>query len=702
MWDTGNAVGDISGATKRVNSVDFRPKRPFRVVAGSEDFTVSLYEGPVQVRRHRAQARELRQLRAFFRGRDALRVRGERTAYGVIYDGETGAPLAPTYHREARSGRTKTRTTGTPVPSTRARGRRADARVLTVGADKPPLSPLVLRRRQMDPEPGPFPTVRAPPRVSVRGFAKEPGVGDMQVGCTFVAGKRASRSPRRRRSRASCFRRRREEPRVSETMETVRVRRRHGKSWATPSFADMGNRGRGSAASSERVPRRGLGALGDGAGQTPFAGPASARRPDETGTRTEEEIPGDGAGRAWWFSLAATRDGATPSTSRRRTDDDEDGDEDGNDAFDVGVLPAQPRDVDDRRTPTSSCRPPPPPARRYSAAFPCDGVRGGRKRAHEGGARVIRGGRLRRTGTSSRSGARTVRCACSADVATLPMGEHRIWKTAKRNPSRSTEPRCAGVIPPVGSLGRWRRADASREVLVCTTSASRGRRRRTDKMVCSTARVSPRWRGVRTGRGSPPGARTGPSSCGTPEQTRRREGGGGRTRIREGHRSWMADDARVCTGVSTRACGRGEREEETRRGRYFAKRAARSIDPIETRTARDEYGFRQNERRRHIASVRAVRPRRSYASRPSHLVGFAAERARGRGRAARRARRVKNRTGGKDTSASPRGVPKRQKETALFSFRRVRVERRERSTPTRAHRRTSIRSARNPQDVSLV
>jgi hypothetical protein len=46
LWDTGSTVGEITGMTKRVNSVDFKPGRPYRIAAGSEDFTVSLYEGP--------------------------------------------------------------------------------------------------------------------------------------------------------------------------------------------------------------------------------------------------------------------------------------------------------------------------------------------------------------------------------------------------------------------------------------------------------------------------------------------------------------------------------------------------------------------------------------------------------------------------------------------------------------------------------
>lgn len=46
MADTGTSVGEISGQAKPLNSVDFRPARPFRVVTASEDNTVAVFEGP--------------------------------------------------------------------------------------------------------------------------------------------------------------------------------------------------------------------------------------------------------------------------------------------------------------------------------------------------------------------------------------------------------------------------------------------------------------------------------------------------------------------------------------------------------------------------------------------------------------------------------------------------------------------------------
>ncbi|XP_050679446.1 actin-interacting protein 1 [Leptidea sinapis] len=46
MAETGTSVGEISGQAKPINSVDFRPARPFRVVTASEDNTLAVFEGP--------------------------------------------------------------------------------------------------------------------------------------------------------------------------------------------------------------------------------------------------------------------------------------------------------------------------------------------------------------------------------------------------------------------------------------------------------------------------------------------------------------------------------------------------------------------------------------------------------------------------------------------------------------------------------
>ncbi|XP_005187228.1 actin-interacting protein 1 [Musca domestica] len=46
MTETGTSVGEISGQSKPINSCDFRPARPFRIVTGSEDNTIGVFEGP--------------------------------------------------------------------------------------------------------------------------------------------------------------------------------------------------------------------------------------------------------------------------------------------------------------------------------------------------------------------------------------------------------------------------------------------------------------------------------------------------------------------------------------------------------------------------------------------------------------------------------------------------------------------------------
>ena len=44
--DTGTSVGEIMGTSKPINSVDFKPTRPFRAVVASEDNSICYFEGP--------------------------------------------------------------------------------------------------------------------------------------------------------------------------------------------------------------------------------------------------------------------------------------------------------------------------------------------------------------------------------------------------------------------------------------------------------------------------------------------------------------------------------------------------------------------------------------------------------------------------------------------------------------------------------
>ncbi|VDO96743.1 unnamed protein product [Soboliphyme baturini] len=46
LFDTGTSNGNLSGQTKSINSADFRPVRPLRIVTASEDNSVAIFEGP--------------------------------------------------------------------------------------------------------------------------------------------------------------------------------------------------------------------------------------------------------------------------------------------------------------------------------------------------------------------------------------------------------------------------------------------------------------------------------------------------------------------------------------------------------------------------------------------------------------------------------------------------------------------------------
>jgi len=46
MWDTGSSVGEIAGHSKKILSCDFKPVKPFQIATASEDFQVTLLDGP--------------------------------------------------------------------------------------------------------------------------------------------------------------------------------------------------------------------------------------------------------------------------------------------------------------------------------------------------------------------------------------------------------------------------------------------------------------------------------------------------------------------------------------------------------------------------------------------------------------------------------------------------------------------------------
>ena len=46
LVETGSPIGEVQGHSKQINSLDYRKTRPYRVVAGGEDFAVTFHQGP--------------------------------------------------------------------------------------------------------------------------------------------------------------------------------------------------------------------------------------------------------------------------------------------------------------------------------------------------------------------------------------------------------------------------------------------------------------------------------------------------------------------------------------------------------------------------------------------------------------------------------------------------------------------------------
>jgi len=90
FWDSGASVGEITGHSKPITTVDFKQTRPYRVATGSEDFLVNWFEGPpfkykFALRDHSRFVNCVR-----FSPNGNLLVSVGQDKKGIFYDGKTG------------------------------------------------------------------------------------------------------------------------------------------------------------------------------------------------------------------------------------------------------------------------------------------------------------------------------------------------------------------------------------------------------------------------------------------------------------------------------------------------------------------------------------------------------------------------------------------------------------------------------------
>eukprot|EP01100_Stratorugosa_tubuloviscum_P012804 TRINITY_DN617_c3_g1_i1.p1 TRINITY_DN617_c3_g1~~TRINITY_DN617_c3_g1_i1.p1 ORF type:complete len:641 (-),score=345.32 TRINITY_DN617_c3_g1_i1:30-1826(-) len=93
FWDTGASVGEITGHSKPILSVDVKQSRPYRLVTAAEDFLAGWYEGPpfklkTTIREH---SRYVNCIRFSPNGELFVTVGADKKL--VFYDGKTGVKL---------------------------------------------------------------------------------------------------------------------------------------------------------------------------------------------------------------------------------------------------------------------------------------------------------------------------------------------------------------------------------------------------------------------------------------------------------------------------------------------------------------------------------------------------------------------------------------------------------------------------------
>ena len=94
LWDSGSSVGTVMGHSKVINTCDYKPTRPFRLVTGADDFQVAFSHGPPFKLDHniRDHTRFVNSVRYSPDGERFCSAAADGKIF--VYDGKTGEKVA--------------------------------------------------------------------------------------------------------------------------------------------------------------------------------------------------------------------------------------------------------------------------------------------------------------------------------------------------------------------------------------------------------------------------------------------------------------------------------------------------------------------------------------------------------------------------------------------------------------------------------
>lgn len=90
LADSGNTLGNLTGPVKAVNSVAFKPNRPYRIAMGCEDLTVQFFEGPPFKRTCEGNEHSNFVQAVKYSPNGDIFISGGKDGKALVYDGKTG------------------------------------------------------------------------------------------------------------------------------------------------------------------------------------------------------------------------------------------------------------------------------------------------------------------------------------------------------------------------------------------------------------------------------------------------------------------------------------------------------------------------------------------------------------------------------------------------------------------------------------